>query len=69
MSERHYKRELQKLMKNNSYVLIRQRNHFVWKHEFYGNQIVTPVTTRNSWRTLKNVKSQIKRDTPRMEHS
>jgi len=61
MSKSSFRKELNKIMKVESYELIREKNHYIWKHTQYGNRIVTPTSPRNEWRSLKNIRGEIRR--------
>ena len=66
--KQHYQRKLKVLMKENDFELIRSKKHLIWKYTLLGRQIVTPVTTRNEERCLKNIRSEIGRTfTPNVE--
>ena len=61
MSKNHYRRKMNKLMKEENYELVREHKHYVWKHRVNGNQYTCSKSPRNEWRILKNMKSELKR--------
>ena len=54
-------KELRKLMKVNSFVLLRQKNHAVWKHPD-GALVVTPKTPRSSYMEIRNAMRVIRKE-------
>ena len=61
MSKRHYRRKVTELMTENDFILIREKNHLIWEHHPSGERVTTSKSPRNEWRSLKNLKGEIRR--------
>ena len=61
MSKGHYRRKVTKLMIENDFILVREKNHLIWEHTVSGERITTAKSPRNEWRSLKNLMGEIRR--------
>ena len=53
------KKQLFNKMKDNHYSIIRQKNHYVWGHDYLNCPIIVTPKTPSDWRVLKNTQKQI----------
>jgi hypothetical protein len=51
-------RDLQNLMEQNGFVLIRKNKHLIWQR---GPHRITTALTPSDWRVLRNLKARIRR--------
>ena len=58
----NYRRNLDSLMSKNNFKLLRQKTHLVWTHQKQGGRLVTPRTCRNPYSTIRNIKSEIRKN-------
>ena len=66
----HKRTEMKKFMTSQGFILVRGKNHLVWRDEF-GHQVVTPQTTsdgrchKNLERTLKKIQLETQQQNTR----
>ena len=59
MSIKKYKKEVLKVCRENDFELIREKNHFVFKHEITNRKLTVPKTPSCPFsfrKTLRNIK-------------
>ena len=58
----NFRRTLDSLMKENNFKLIREKTHLVWTHKKHGGRLVTSRSCRNPYSTIRNIKSEIRKN-------
>lgn len=60
MNDRKYKKELLKMCKNNNFELIREKKHFIFKHEITNRKVTCSKSPSSHFAQMKLTEKNIK---------